>query len=160
MSCSEAQTFGIPDRERRFLIRYDGAKENITPPTEAKWFRLVGVPLGNGTETYPSGDNVQTVEVWVPPDAWIGMNVRACNEVLDAIDAGLDDGNRYTDDPKGERAAWRVIVKKVPDKTEADAKRIVRTWVTNGVLTKLKYTNPATRQPVTGLEVNPAKRPS
>jgi hypothetical protein len=30
------------------------------------WFRLVGVRLDNATETYPAGDEVQTVERWTP----------------------------------------------------------------------------------------------
>jgi hypothetical protein len=47
MSAEEAQAFGIPEEERRGLVRMDSAKVNIAPPmAKAKWFRIVGVPLG------------------------------------------------------------------------------------------------------------------
>ncbi len=96
MTPEEAQALGIAEKERRYLIRMDSGKVNIAPPLdEAKWFRLVGVPLGNATETYPHGDEVQTVEVWTPPDAWYGLSSHLLNRILDEIDAGLPDGNRY-----------------------------------------------------------------
>ena len=39
--------------------RVDSAKVNIAPPSiEARWFRIVGVPIGNGTDLYPDGDEV------------------------------------------------------------------------------------------------------
>src|SRR5262249_62178571 len=69
MSDDEAKAFGIEEEQRHQLIRVDSGKVNITPKLwKAKWFRLVGVQLDNATETYPHGDNVQTVEPWTPPD--------------------------------------------------------------------------------------------
>ena len=42
------------------MVRIDDAKVNIAPPSAATdWMRIVGVDLGNGNSTYPSGDNVQ-----------------------------------------------------------------------------------------------------
>jgi RecA-family ATPase len=71
MTAEEAQAFGIEEDQRRLLVRMDSAKVNITPPmAKAKWFRIVGVPIGNATKLYPSGDIVQTVEPWTPPDLW------------------------------------------------------------------------------------------
>jgi hypothetical protein len=90
----------------------DSGKVNIAPPmAEAKWFRLVGVPLGNASDLYPNGDEVQTVEPWTPPDAWAGLSSQLLNQILTDIDAGLPDGNRYTDtaNAKDNRLAWRVI---------------------------------------------------
>ena len=114
----------------------DSAKVNIAPPVaHAKWFRLVGVPLGNATEHYPNGDVVQTVEPWTPPDVWKDLSIDLLNRILSEIDAGLPDGNRYTDAPKaGERAAWRVVVEHAPEKSEAQAREIIKAWVRNGVL--------------------------
>jgi RecA-family ATPase len=68
MTSEEAQTFGVSEDARRNLIRMDSAKVNIAPPAaHAKWFRLIGIPLGNATEQYPHGDVVQTVEQWCHP---------------------------------------------------------------------------------------------
>ena len=64
MSLEEGQALGLGEADRRRLIRLDSAKVNITPPmAEAKWFRLIGVDIGNGTALYPRGDQVQTVEL-------------------------------------------------------------------------------------------------
>ncbi len=162
MTTEEAQALGITEKERRYLIRMDSAKVNIAPPLdEAKWFRLVGVPLGNGSDLYPHGDEVQTVEVWTPPDVWGGLSSHLLNRILDDIDAGLPDENRYSSaSASTDRAAWCVVTKHASDKTEAMARRIIKTWVKNGVLVSKDYDNPTTRKTVQGLYVVNAKRPT
>ena len=162
MSLEEAQTFGIAEEQRHLLIRMDSAKVNITKPLgAAKWFRLIGVRLGNQTETYPNGDEVQTVEPWTPPDIWTDLGVHLLNKILTAIDAGLPDGSRYTDAPRADdRAAWKVIVEHAPTKTEGQAREVIKVWIKNGVLIRHEYDNPTTRKPAKGLRVNPSKRPS
>jgi hypothetical protein len=134
----------------------DSGKVNIAPPmADAKWFRLVGVPLGNGTDLYPHGDEVQTVECWTPRDTWAGISNLIANSILDEIDSGLSDGNRYTDAPKaGDRAAWRVVAKHLPDKPEQQARQVINAWVKSGALTRREYDNPKTRKPVSGLYLN------
>src|SRR5262249_41750547 len=140
MSPEEAKAFGIEEDQRRSLIRMDSGKVNIAPLGKAKWFRLVGVPLGNATEMYPHGDNVQTVEPWTPPDAWEGMDDSQIRCILDKIDAGLPDGNRYTDAPSAKtRAAWKVVLEVLPEKTEAQAREIIKTWVKKKLLEPRPY---------------------
>ena len=52
MSDEEREKFGLSEAERRSLVRVDSAKVNIAPPAaEARWFKIIGVPLGNGTES-------------------------------------------------------------------------------------------------------------
>jgi hypothetical protein len=162
MSLEEAKSFALDETMRRSLIRVDSGKVNIVPPmADAKWFRLVGVPLGNGTDLYPNGDLVQTVEPWTPPDTWAGLSHDLLNRVLTAIDAGMPDGNRYTDARSAkERAAWRVVLEHAPDKSEAQAREIIKTWVKNGVLVSGEYHNEKTRKDVTGLHLDTTKRPS
>ncbi len=162
MTPEEAQTLGIAEKDRRYLIRMDSGKVNIAPPLEeAKWFRLVGVPLGNATDLYPAGDEVQTVEVWTPPDAWDGLSSHLLNRILDEIDAGLPDGNRYSSASAAtDRAAWRVVIKHALDKTESDGRRIINTWIKNGVIVSQDSENPTTRKTVKGLRVVDSKRPT
>jgi AAA domain len=162
MTEEEAQRFGLDEAQRRRLVRMDSGKVNIAPPmAEAKWFKLVGVPLGNATDLYPNGDEVQTVEPWTPPDAWAGLSSPLLNQILTDIDAGMPDGNRYSEAPNvTDRAAWRVIVKHAPAKSEADARQVIKAWVKSGLLVRDEYENPATRKPVKGLRVDNAKRPS
>jgi hypothetical protein len=161
MTAEEAQAFGVEEDQRRLLVRMDSAKVNITPPmAKAKWFRIVGVPLGNATELYPKGDIVQTVEPWTPPDLWRDLSIDLLNRILTEIDKGLPDGNRYTNAPKADdRAAWKVVANHAPAKTEGQAREVIKAWVKNGVLISEDYENPTTRKTVKGLRVDNSKRP-
>ena len=161
MSQEEAEAFGISEADRRLFIRMDSGKVNIARPLrQAKWFRLIGVPLGNKTELYPNGDEVQTVEPWTPPDTWAGLDTELLNRILTAIDGGLPDGNFFTDAAKASgREAWRVVCKFAPTRTETQAREIIRIWVKNGLLAPFEYDNPVTRKRVRGLQVDATKRP-
>jgi hypothetical protein len=161
MTTEEAKTFGLSEAERRRLIRVDDAKLNIAPMTEAKWFRLVGVDIANATELYPNGDNVQTVEPWKPPELFGDISIAVINRILDDIEKGLPDGNRYSDAPKADdRKVWAVIEKHCPGKVEGPAKAIIKKWRASGLLISKLYRNPISRKEVTGLYVDNEKRPS
>jgi hypothetical protein len=160
MSPDEAKAFDVPEEDRRSYIRLDSGKVNITKSGgAAKWFRLVSVTLGNATKLYPNGDSVQTVEPWVPPQAWSGLTADKLNEVLDKIDTGLPNGDRYSDVPSAKtRAAWQVVAE-VTSKTEAQCREIIKTWVKNGVLEAYSYESPTARRTMQGLKVNHDERP-
>ena len=83
------------------------------------------------------------------------------NAALDEIEAGLPNGQRYSDAAKAdERAAWRAVQTHCPDRTEPQCREIVKTWVKNGVLLVDDYDDPVTRKPRKGLRVCQGKRPS
>jgi hypothetical protein len=162
MSKEEREQFGLSEAEARRLVRYDPAKVNVAPPaSEARWFRMVGVPLGNASEEYPSGDEVQTVEPWIPPDLWGHVTAAVANEILDQIERGNDKGQRFSGDRRAgeKRAAWRLVETMVPELTEAQCRKVISTWLTNGVLDTRLYDDPATRKEERGLFVNDARRP-
>jgi hypothetical protein len=162
MTTDEATQFGVNEADRKALIRVDSGKVNIAPPgRETTWFRLVGVPLDNGGGIYPMGDNVQTVERWIAQGTWAGLEVATLNHILDAIDAGLPNGSRYSSAPKaGNRAAWKVVEHQCPGKNEKQARDMIQIWVKNGTLYAEDYEDPVQRRPRSGLRVNPLKRPS
>jgi hypothetical protein len=162
MTDEEAETFGIESRQRRLYVRLDKAKVNIEPPAErATWFKLVGVKLGNGNEMYPNGDEVQTVEPWTPPETWAGLSAVTLNAALTEIDTGMSNGQRYSDaNAATDRAAWVVVQRHCPGKTEPQCREIIRTWVKNGVLHKEDYDDPVDRRTRAGLRLNTSKRPS
>lgn len=162
MSPEEAGAMGIPEKDRRSYVRLDSAKVNVAPPLkEARWFRLFGVALGNATALYPRGDEIQVLEPWSPPDMWEGLSMPLINAVLDEIEAGLPEGERYSDAKSAtDRAAWKVVLKHSPEKTERQARDIIKTWVKNGVLVPNEYQSPKTRKPVNGLRLDHSKRPS
>jgi hypothetical protein len=109
---------------------------------------------------YPNGDEVQTVELWAPPETWAEMNNALLNSILTEIDKGVPDGTFYTAAPNASaRAAWQVVCRLAPQKTEVQAREIIRTWIRNGLLIKFEYKNSASRKSATGLRVDNIKRP-
>jgi hypothetical protein len=155
MSNEEAQRFGI--KNPRLYLRLDSAKVNLAPPAEeAEWFRLVSVPLDNGTDDYPNGDHIQTVEPWTPPDVCAGFDRADQDRVLDDIAAGLPPNGKhhYSNSPHATtRAVWPVVKRHCPDKTEPQCREIIRQWINNGVLVEKKYNDPLNGRPVFGLFV-------
>ena len=162
MTDQEGETFGIPTEKRKLYVRLDSSKVNIAPPSgEATWFKLVGVRLDNGTAEYPAGDEVQTVVPWHPPKTWDGVTSAQANAALDDIEAGMQNGQRYSDaGPAKSRAAWPIVQRHCPTRTEAQCRQIVNTWVETGVLFNEDYDDPVDRKPRKGLRVRHGKRPS
>ncbi len=166
MTTEEAKAFSIEEAERWQFIRVDSAKVNLSPAGSAQWFKLVGVDLGNHTVAYPSGDNVQTVEPWTPPATWEGLSTSLLNRILDEISAGVLDKNgeptreRYSGSPSAKkRGAFLVVLKNAPEKSEAQAREVIKTWVKNGLLVSKDYEDPVQRKDLTGLYVDDSKRP-
>jgi RecA-family ATPase len=156
MTDDEAKLLGVTPEERRLLFRVDSTKVNIAPPsTKAVWFRLVGVKLGNASKQYPSGDEVQTVERWYPPDIWQALDREKAMAVLQDIDRGLSNGQRYSSKPqaKPERQAWRVVMRHCPALGEGQCKQAVKVWLENGVMAEEPYPDPVERKERQGLVV-------
>ena len=161
ISKEEADRFAIGAEERASLIRLDSGKVNLVRRSaNARWFKLVGVPLGNKTELYPSGDEIQTVERWNPPDLFQSVSNITWNEILTEIDKGLPNGQLYSDHGKAtDRAAWRVVVRHT-DRTEPQARQIIKAWVKAGTLYHDTFHDSNAGKDKQGLRVQPAKRPS
>jgi hypothetical protein len=168
MTEEEARAFDISQEDRRDYIRVDSGKVNIARASRnARWFHLVNVPLDNETAQYPGGDQVQTVEPWKPPDAWIGTTSMGLNAVLTDIARGPVDANgkptgrRYSEHPSATgRAVWPVVQKHYPAKTEAQCKEIIRRWMEEGLLYPDEYDDPIDYKKRNGLYVDDSKRPS
>ena len=160
MSPEEAQLYQIEERERHTFARLDDAKVNITPHSAsgATWFKLIGVPLGNRTETYPNGDEVQTAERWFPPDAFAALDFKTIDEILNRIEAGPYPGGRYSPSPRAvARSAPAVIQEFLPETPDKLAKHIIATWIKSGVLVIQNYVDPKDRHECPGLFIG--KRP-
>jgi hypothetical protein len=160
MSEDEAKQFGMPVDERKRYMRLDKAKANIVPAIKARWFRLVGVSLGNDTADYPEGDEVQALERWEPPETWGDVSSEALNAILNEMEAEMPTGRRYSGRPQAtDRAAWKVVQKYCPTKTEAQCREMIREWIKAGVLFEAKYHDPVSRKEEWGLFVDHNKRP-
>jgi hypothetical protein len=155
MTETEREQFGLAEAERRSLVRVDSAKVNIAPRSiETRWFRIVGVWLGNETDLYPNGDTVPTVEPWHPPDLWRDISTATANAILDQIERGPAEGRRYSVGNRAEaRAAWRVVKKDCPTLTDEQAQIVIATWLRNEILESRDYDDPVARKPRKGLYV-------
>jgi hypothetical protein len=76
--------------------------------------------------------------------------------VDDDIDAGLPNGQRYSDHGEATtRAAWNVVKEHCPDRTEKQCRTITQAWIENGVLVVEEYDDPVQRRPGKGPRVDP-----
>jgi hypothetical protein len=159
MSDEEREKFGLSEAERRSLVRVDSAKVNIAPPAiEARWFKIIGVQLGNSTELYPRGDEVPAAEPWQPPDIWRDLSTTVINRILDDMEAGPAEGRRYSHWNRTEdRAAWRIVSQHYPSANEKQARNIIATWLKSGMIESRDYDDPVARKRRSGLFV--IKRP-
>jgi hypothetical protein len=162
MSEDEAKLFNVPLEDRDFYLRLDRAKANLVKPSrETTWFKLVSVRLDNGNEDYPNGDEVQTVEPWSPPKLWSNLSSTQLNAVLTDIDAGMPNGQRYSEaNAATARAPWPVVKLHCPDLTEDQCREIIKTWLKTGLLYSAGYEDPVERRPRKGLHVDHSKRQS
>jgi hypothetical protein len=118
------------------------------------------VPLGNGNDEYPNGDEVQTLVRWYPPRTWDGLSKDQLNAALTDIDSGLPNGQRYSNEGNAtERAAWPIVQRHCPDRTEHQCREIVKAWIKSGLLIKEMYDDPVSRKDRYGLSVDHSKRP-
>lgn len=159
MSLEEAKAFNVDPEDRFSYLRLDSAKVNIAPHARrARWFKLVGVSLGNATEKYPDGDFVQAMEVWTPPETWQGMDADVIEAILSDIEQGMPNRQRYSNyNAAKERSAWLVVQNHCPEKGEAECKEVIRAWVNNGTLYVDEYHDPVRRAMTKGLYVKKEK---
>jgi hypothetical protein len=162
MSEEEAVGFNVPIAERCAYVRLDAAKINIAArPGDATWFKLVGVPIGNGTPEYPNGDTVQVAEPWSPSKPFDDIDVALANLILNDIEKGPNADQRYSNAPAADedKQAWRVVSNHCENKPEAQCRRIIHAWLQSGLLCAKKYHDPIQRRKLFGLYVNQDKRP-
>jgi len=96
---------------------------------------------------------------WSPPDPFEGLGVENARYALNLIEAGLEDGQRYTATAKAGTARWAGNVLLDMGVGEGAAKLVLRTWMSNGLLRTDKYRNPIRRREDTGLFVDFDKMP-
>jgi hypothetical protein len=160
MSEAEAVAYEIKPTDRRSYVRLDDAKLNITQHGQEMWFRLASNEIGNRTDEYPNGDSVQAAERWYPPKVFDGVSIAVACQIFDEIEAGLPNGQRYSASGAAKsRAAWKVVKKHLPNKPDAQCRKVITGWKLAEVLIERDYHNDERRENESGLFANPAKRP-
>jgi hypothetical protein len=129
-----------------FYFRAFNGKRSFAPPADqSEWFKLESVALANG-------DDVGVVTPWQYPASQAPITPEVAKEIIEEIGKGMPDGNRYSNQPAAtKRAAWPIVQKHCPDKTEEQCRRIVANWIKDGLLYEDEYTDPIRRHRQTGL---------
>ena len=141
MTQDEAIKLGIDEGDRWRYVRVDSGKVNIAPAAAtAKWFRLVGVPLGNANVTYPSGDEVQTVEPWTPVDP---MALVADENLQETILAEINNAPPHAlysaHANSGQRHVWHMFKRHLPEITKKQAEKIIDIWLRDDLLKYVQF---------------------
>jgi len=146
VSADDAAKLGIPEIEARGLFRVDDGKANLAPPAEAAVYRrMFGVKL----------DNDEWIGVAISyklPDQWVGMTDRVVNDMLALIDQGPEDGEHWSMRPQ-DKARWagHVIAgytfkDSANNKSDAQAKTILKEWMANGLIEEIDYRSSGQRK--------------
>src|SRR6516164_8570663 len=141
MTQEEASKLGIDEGDRWRYVRVDSGKVNIAPAAAtAKWFRLVGVPLGNANVTYSSGDEVQTVEPWTPVDT---MALVADEDLRDAILAEINNAPPHAlysaHANSGQRHVIHIFKRHLAEITKKQAEKTIVAWIKDGLLQYVEF---------------------
>jgi len=131
MTDDERIKAGIPDTDHGTYFTVTRDKANLAPVAGRKWFRTVGVELGNGPLSGMGDDSVASVESWKWPDAFDGIDK---DDVL-AMQKALA-GTQYRADPQATAWVGYAIADALdfdPKKNKARIASMVKTWLENGV---------------------------
>jgi hypothetical protein len=117
MTPAECQTYGVLPWEAWRHISINDAKVNLAPAGARRWFKLVGVPINNGTPDYPEGDTVQTVQRWEPVATGHEFDLSTLRAVVTRIAQGVpgEDGMPAPFSPASARKGARLFAKPIAD---------------------------------------------
>lgn len=153
MSDREGEAMGIDPTRRSWFVRVDDAKGNMSAPAaEADWYERHSVELAQG-------DWVGVLAPWSPPDPFDGLGVERAREVLFALDRGLEDGQRWLVTKNANSPRWGGSLLVDMGLSEGAAKAILRTWMSNGLVTVGTYRNPVRRRDESGIFVDLEQMP-
>lgn len=138
MSEEQAKLYDINPANRFEYVRMNDGKVNLHKrsglPT---WFRLVGVPLGNGEE-------VQTCQPWTPPDSFDGVTAQDLMRVQAKVRTAFDAGQPFRADPQASSYAGKVIAETLgldwgEKTTKTKCKDLLRRWIGAGALERQEW---------------------
>lgn len=172
MTETEAGKFGITPGARRSYFRVENGKANMALAADARWIKIVGVPLNNGMGLWPLGDVVGAAQSWTPPGPVVGtvsdllcvqqaisaasVRPRASNKSPEwigylvgsvlALDIGKPSSTKET------RTAEQVAAR-------AKVDSMIGGWLEDGGLRVVKDQNPAQRRGATFIEAGEPAMP-
>jgi AAA domain len=134
MTSDEGAKAGVDNHRQYFKV--ENGKANLAPPPEGKdWFRIVGVPLGNGDGVLVPGDNVGVVTAWKWPDPLDGVTGKHFDLAAAAIRTGRWKESVQAKDWVGWPIAKALGLDLHGSKSEkAKVKGLIKIWISQGSL--------------------------
>jgi hypothetical protein len=122
MTTTEAEQARVAKKDRTRHLRVDNGKRNMAPPEDAKWMRLISVPLSNG-------DNVQAIEFWEFPKIFGEVSIEDQDYFRNLVHTG-----NYRADSRSDQWLGLELAKKYDrDPTKKGdviwINTIIKTWV-------------------------------
>ena len=152
MTRDQSEKMNLTDYWR--YIRVAGSKENYAPPPEkATWFKLIGIALGNATDTYPEGDNIGVATAWSLRPAFEGMDAGMLQAVFAALRGTVHGSAR-----QAKHTPWAgKPLMEAGGRSDREAGKIVALWLAEGVLIEGKYYHAASKHTVGRVILDEAK---
>ena len=137
MSPNEATNLGIEEERRRWYVRLDNAKGNLSPPAEyATWFERKSVELPNGGLNLGTGDQVGVLVPWDAPSADYLLTPHKATEILKEVEARWKGPIPFGDDYRsGDRYLVKHLMAK-HDMAKAQARKVLNDWLKSGMVTR------------------------
>lgn len=137
MTKDEAAKIGVDNH--RSYFRVDNGKANLAPPSDkATWFRLVGVPLGNGPGGM-DGDTVGVVTPWEWPDPLAEISVEQLRAAQREVAAGGPwRANNQAKDWVGLPIARALKIDVGSKLGKAKVTSLLKTWMATGMFVEVE----------------------
>ena len=132
MTPEEAKQLGIAEADRRLHVRIANGKANMGPVGTASWIKIK-------VENLPNGDEIACSGPWKPPDPFQGVKPADMHKCRDLARAGAYRADSRSPEWVGYMIAQVLHVNVVPGadndlKDLARIRRVIKTWIKNGVL--------------------------
>lgn len=145
MTEEEALAFQIVNKS--WFVRVDNAKANMAAPMDhTHWLERHSIEL-------PNGDKVGTLGIWKPPSIYDRINQTMIDNLIEMINDGS-----YRKDVRSKDWVGHLVMDQL-NMNEQEAKRLIHKWVKEGSFIFDIETNPANRNRVWYVKINPEKHP-
>lgn len=145
MSNTEADELGIERKDRFGFFRVDNGKANLMPRGgEAKWRRMLGVPLGNRINA--AEDEVGVATEWHKPSALEGVTAADLQRVKIAVSAGQWREDIRASNWVGNAIGGCLGVDVDEPQGRARVRAMLKTWLKTGALEVVQGFDESRRQ--------------
>ena len=136
MSDEQAVKAGVDNPRSYFRAIND--KANLAPPTSAsEWFRLAGVPLGNGPFGM-AGDDVGVIVRWDWPDHTAGVTGNDFDRVAAVIRCGKWRSSPQAGQWVGQAVAQGLGLDIGDKRDKAKVSSLIKYWISTGALVEVQ----------------------